>query len=274
MTPRRGPRPAAALAVVAGLVLLLGGCTGPGAEGDGRAARGEVRTTTDDGSTTRPPTPQDDRDPAPVPAGGADGTVESMALIAEAVVGEVTVHVAPGEEVTHAFTHPTAVGAPLTFLVDEVADGWLRVLLPVRPNGSQGWIRTEDVTLARTPFRLEVSLGAFELTVHEGDEVRLVAPIGLGTDQTPTPHGRYFVTELLQPPDPDGPYGPYAFGLSGFSEVHRDFAGGQGVIGVHGTDDPGSIGRRASNGCIRVHNEVVAELATFLPLGTPVEILP
>jgi lipoprotein-anchoring transpeptidase ErfK/SrfK len=274
MTPRRGPRPAAALAVVAGLALVLGGCVRVGVEGDGRAAGGEVPTATDDGPTARPTPSQDERDPAPVPDGDEDRAIETMALIAEAVVGEVTVHAAPGEDVTHAFAHPTAVGAPLTFLVDEVADGWLRVLLPVRPNGSQGWIRTEDVTLARTPFRLEVALGAFELTVHESDEVRLVAPIGLGTDETPTPHGRYFVTELLQPPDPDGPYGPYAFGLSGFSEVHRDFAGGQGVIGVHGTDDPGSIGRRASNGCIRVHNDVVAELATFLPLGTPVEILP
>jgi lipoprotein-anchoring transpeptidase ErfK/SrfK len=267
MTARRGPRPAPVRAVVVGLVLTLGACAG--AAGDDHPAEvtgREPPAATEDDAPASPPA----RDPEPAAAAAA----EDLALIAEAVVGEVTVHAAPGEDVTHILAHPTAVGAPLTFLVDEVADGWLRVLLPVRPNGSTGWVRAADVTLARTPFRLEVSLGAFELTVHEGGDVRLVAPIGLGTDETPTPHGRYFVTELLQPPDPDGPYGPYAFGLSGFSEVHRDFAGGEGVIGVHGTDDPGSIGRRASNGCIRVHNEVVAELATFLPLGTPVEILP
>jgi lipoprotein-anchoring transpeptidase ErfK/SrfK len=271
MIARRGPRPAPVRAAAVGLVLALAACVDV-ADGD-RAVevpeQVQPATTADDTPASRAP-----RDlPEPTPTAAVE-VAETTALIAEAVVGEIMVHAAPGEELTHTLAHPTAVGAPLTFLVDEVADGWLRVLLPVRPNGSTGWIRTEDVTLARTPFRLEISLEAFELTVHEGDEVRLVAPIGLGTDETPTPHGRYFVTELLQPPDPDGPYGPYAFGLSGFSEVHRDFAGGEGVIGVHGTDDPGSIGRRASNGCIRVHNEVVAELATFLPLGTPVEILP
>ena len=62
-------------------------------------------------------------------------------------------------------------------------------------------------------------------------------------------------------------YGPFAFGLSGFSDVHMDFAGGEGVIGIHGTNDPASIGTRVSNGCIRVPNDVITDLAARLPLG-------
>ena len=44
------------------------------------------------------------------------------------------------------------------------------------------------------------------------------------------------------------------------------------MIGIHGTNEPDSIGRTVSNGCIRVDNDVITEMASFLPLGTPVTI--
>ena len=60
--------------------------------------------------------------------------------------------------------------------------------------------------------------------------------------------------------------------MSGFSDVHLSFAGGEGVIGIHGTNEPDSVGSTVSNDCIRVHNDVISEMATFPPLGTPVTI--
>src|SRR5262249_53882711 len=98
--------------------------------------------------------------------------------------------------------------------------------------------------------------------------------IGVGTSDTPTPGGTYYLAELLQPPDPNGAYGPYAFGLNGFSDALTSFNGGEGVIGIHGTNDPSSIGRDVSHGCIRVSNDVIVEMAGMLPLGTPVDIQP
>lgn len=195
-------------------------------------------------------------------------------LIATATADLVEAFAVPddGGEPTHVLEHPTEVGAPRVFLVDERRDGWLRVLLPVRPNGTTGWIREAEVELTRTSYRVVVLLGDFLLRVYRGDDVVLETPIGYGAEDTPTPGGRYYLTELLQPPDPGGLYGPYAFGLSGFSDVHRSFAGGEGVIGIHGTNDPSSIGRRVSNGCIRIENDAITELASALPLGTPVTI--
>lgn len=67
-------------------------------------------------------------------------------------------------------------------------------------------------------------------------------------------------------------YGPYAYGLSGFSNVLTEFNGGDGVIGIHGTNDPSSIGRDVSHRCIRMSNTGITTLAAILPLGTPVEI--
>lgn len=164
---------------------------------------------------------------------------------------------------------------PVTFLVDEAQGDWLRVHLPVRPNGSTGWIRTSDVTLTRTDLRVEVRLSAFRLLVHRGGEVVFEAPIGVGREDVPTPGGVYYIKELLQPPIPGGVYGAYAYGLSGFSPVLEEFAGGDGVIGIHGTNEPDSIGTEASHGCIRMHDADITRLVEEfgLPLGTPVEIV-
>jgi lipoprotein-anchoring transpeptidase ErfK/SrfK len=60
--------------------------------------------------------------------------------------------------------------------------------------------------------------------------------------------------------------------LSGFSNVIDEFRGGDGVIGIHGTNEPDAIGTDVSHGCIRMSNEAILELVPVLPLGTPVHI--
>ena len=204
----------------------------------------------------------------------ADATANQN-TVAESVVGEVAVFAEPGGagDPVHRLAHPNEVGAPLVFLVEEQAGEWLRVLLPVRPNGSQGWIRAADVALSSHPYRIVVSLSALRITVFEGDAVLLEEPVGIGTADTPTPGGRYYTKELLQPPDPGGAYGPFAYGLSGFSDQLTSFGGGDGVIGIHGTNDPSALGTQVSHGCIRMSNEGITRLAGILPLGVPVEIV-
>ena len=98
--------------------------------------------------------------------------------------------------------------------------------------------------------------------------------MGVGRAEVPTPGGIYYLKELLQPPNPDGAYGVYAYGLSGFSNVLQNFNGGSGVIGIHGTNEPEKVGTDVSHGCIRLHNEAIVRMVEEigLPLGTPVEI--
>lgn len=169
------------------------------------------------------------------------------------------------------------VSGELVFVVEELAtgpDGRHHVQLPVRPNGSTGWVRAQDVSLTSHAFRIEVDVGAHRLRVFESGEVLVEAPVGVGTGDTPTPGGTYYLKELLQPPDPGGPYGPYAYGLSGFSNALDSFAGGDAVIGIHGTDAPELVGADVSSGCIRVTNDVIEHLVEDigLPLGVPVAI--
>ena len=168
--------------------------------------------------------------------------------------------------------NPNEVGAPLTFLVRERQGEWLRVLLPVRPNGATGWIRGSDVRLASHRYKIKVALGAHQLVVTDGLKTILDTPVGVGKTDTPTPGGLYYTKELMQPPNPNGAYGHFAYGLSGFSNVITSFQGGDGVIGIHGTNDPSSIGKDMTHGCLRISNQAIDFLAKRLPLGVPVEI--
>lgn len=164
---------------------------------------------------------------------------------------------------------------PLTFLVLAQQDEWVQVSLPVRPNGSTGWLRKADVTLSTTDFALEVNLTTHLLRLWRAGMVVMEAPVGVGRAEVPTPGGIYYIKELLQPPTPGGAYGAYAYGLSGYSPVLESFAGGAGVIGIHGTNEPELVGTDVSHGCIRMLDADVTRLVTEfgLPLGTPVQIV-
>jgi lipoprotein-anchoring transpeptidase ErfK/SrfK len=166
----------------------------------------------------------------------------------------------------------TDFGSPRALLVVDRAPGWVRVQLPIRPNGSAGWVPEDAVDLVAGDHRVEVDLAARRLTVFDGDEVVLETPVAVGAPDAPTPTGTFALIDRLQSPDPNSPYGPFALGLSAHSDTFSEFAGGDGQIGIHGTDDPSSIGQPVSHGCVRVPNDVVTLLATALPLGTPVTI--
>jgi lipoprotein-anchoring transpeptidase ErfK/SrfK len=205
----------------------------------------------------------------------ASAPVEGPAYVATALVPKVPIYDAPHSPSSkQSLTNPDTYGQPLTFLVLDQQDDWVKVALPVRPNGSSGWVQLEKVSLKRTPFRLKVALGAHELRLFKDGALSQTFPIGVGTSETPTPGGTYYLRVLIKTTNPSGAYGPYAYGLNGFSQVLNDFAGGDGVIGLHGTNDPSSIGKDVSHGCIRLRNADITTLAKILPLGTPVEILP
>jgi lipoprotein-anchoring transpeptidase ErfK/SrfK len=200
-------------------------------------------------------------------------TPAPRSLIATAKVPSLQVYGRPtAPSPNRVLANPTPTGGPLVLLVERLRGNWLLALLPVRPNGSRGWIRASDVRLDRTSYRVDVSLSRHRVRVLRGDREVLEAPIAVGTRDTPTPGGKYFLKELLRPPDPDTVYGTYAYGLSGFSSVFTSFAGGEGVIGLHGTNDPSVIGQDVSSGCIRMRNRDIKRLVPLLPLGTPVRI--
>jgi lipoprotein-anchoring transpeptidase ErfK/SrfK len=167
---------------------------------------------------------------------------------------------------------PNLDGAKVVFLVKKLRGPWLKVYLPTRPNGSTGWIKKKTVTLSGHSYSVTINLDKHILKAYKANKKILRTPIGVGRAVTPTPTGLYYITELLRQPDPSGTYGPYAFGLSAHSDVLNEFAGRDGVLGIHGTNFPQGIGTDVSHGCIRLSNKAIIKLAHTLPVGTPVKI--
>jgi lipoprotein-anchoring transpeptidase ErfK/SrfK len=186
------------------------------------------------------------------------------------------VEVSPEPDTPPATTlsNTTSSGAPRVLVVVADSGGdWLQVLLPMRPNTSVGWIHRIDVAVTSVHYRVEIDRAAHRVRVFDGAENIVVdEPIAVGKPSTPTPVGQFFTVELLQPSNPHGDYGPYAFTLSAYSDVYQTFGSGDGAVGMHGTNEPSSIGRDASHGCIRMSNAAIQNLAGMLPLGTPVFI--
>ena len=171
-----------------------------------------------------------------------------------------------------AFIAGRSVAGPVHFLALGVSGDWVRVAIPLRPNGTVGWVRRSDVLLIENFYRVVIELSTNRMQVFEGAKKLFETSVASGTGGTPTPTGLFFLKELV-PQNPGGSLGPYAFGLSGYSDVLTSFNGGEGVIGIHGTNAPGKLGTSVSHGCVRVDNANITTMAKNLPLGTPVEIV-
>jgi hypothetical protein len=185
----------------------------------------------------------------------------------------------PGAALLKTFPRLTALGYPTTFsIVGAIVDArceasWFRVKLPIRPNGAVGYVRPARVAVEKVTTSISVDLSRRELVLSRGGRLVLKTRVGVGSPSTPTPIGRYYVNQRITIADADGPFGPAALGISAFSNVLTDWAEG-GPIAIHGTDEPGSIGQAASNGCVRVPNGTLERLFAATPAGTPVVIHP
>jgi len=158
-------------------------------------------------------------------------------------------------------------------VIDRIpVDQWLKVQIPVRPNGTEAWSSGNDAILRTNRFHAQIDLSNRSVEVWNGDVLVVETGAVIGKDRTPTPLGRFFVNDLVEKWDSSA-YGPYILSLSAFSEALDSFAGGVPVIAIHGTNNPGLIGGAFSNGCIRIPNEAIRVLAANVPMGTPVDIV-
>jgi lipoprotein-anchoring transpeptidase ErfK/SrfK len=152
---------------------------------------------------------------------------------------------------------------------------WLKLLLPVRPNGTAGWVPRDRVALRRTRYWIQVRTGARLVTVYRnGRRVRRFRAV-VGAPGTPTPLGLAAIYERNRQPNPGGFLGPWAMPLTIMSNVLENYGGGPGRVGIHGRAgasllDP--LGSARSHGCIRIDNAAVSWLARRAIEGTPVVV--
>lgn len=148
---------------------------------------------------------------------------------------------------------------------------WVRVRLPILPNGSTGWVpRAALGGNHSVDTRLVIDRRALRAVLLKRGKRVFSAPVGIGTARWPTPPGRSYVrVKLTKYSSPF--YGPIAFGTSARSAVLTDWPAG-GFVGIHGTNRPDLIPGRVSHGCVRLRNADILELAKLMPVGTPISI--
>jgi hypothetical protein len=155
--------------------------------------------------------------------------------------------------------------------IDRAGRYWLRVRLPILPNGSSGWIPRNAVARFRTvDTHLVIDRARLGVTLFRRGRPIFRSTIGVGEPRWPTPAGRYYVRERLTGFS-DPIYGAIAFGTNGRSSVLTDWPGG-GFIGIHGTNQPEILPGRVSHGCVRLPNPSIRRLDRLMRIGTPVTI--
>lgn len=247
-------------------VLAVASCKGPGS---GETLSAPVAAQSSQAPLTPVPSPTPTQEPP------HDFTALDRGIKAPGVRIEVFRRPRDGADSRFMTAH-NPMGEKLVFLVTDArtpdeAHAWYRILLPRRPNGSEGWVKAaHGVHLVRLHERIEVDLSAYTLKHFQDGKLVDRFKVGVGQPQWPTPVGTFYIWAHVPQPSPMGPYGVYALGLSAFSPVLTDWPGG-GRSAIHGTPYSWNRGRKVSHGCVRVFNPQMKKLED-VPMGTPVVI--
>lgn len=203
---------------------------------------------------------------------------ETLTAIARSSLQSLVAYDAPnGNPIALPFRvpNPHQFGGPLTMMVTEGDrdDAWLKVQLPIRPNGTEAWIPASHYRIRSTVAHAEVDLSTTSVKIFHDGVLLKESQAAIGAEATPTPLGTFFVAAKRRNPPAEAHLGTWAVVLSGFSETLETFSGGLPVIAIHGANEPDRVlGQSISNGCVRVPNDVIQFLADNMPLGAPVII--
>lgn len=137
-------------------------------------------------------------------------------------------------------------------------------LWPLGPNPMPG-----------APF-LIVNKSTNEMALINDNQIQTVVSVGTGKTQELTPEGLFTITVKAKDPyyrkkdilggDPANPLGKRWIGFDALGTDGR-------IYGIHGTNNPSSVGKYVSQGCIRTQNEVITSLYPLIPLGTKVLVI-
>jgi len=168
----------------------------------------------------------------------------------------------------------TEFGSRTVLSVARERGRWLAVRSPDLPDGRLGWVdrRSDALSFDRTAYSITADLSRRNVELRRGDRVVERLPVAIGRPGSPTPAGRFAVTDKLDGADYGSYYGCCILALSGHQpNLPAGWQGGD-RLAIHGTDAPGAIGTAASAGCLRAADAPLRLLMRRVPVGTPVRI--
>lgn len=113
----------------------------------------------------------------------------------------------------------------------------------------------------RVSYSITVDVNKKKLVLFRNGKAFKSYKVAVGKPSSPTPKGNFKIVNRAV--NPGGPFGVRWLGLNA----------PYGDYGIHGTNNPSSIGKNISNGCIRMYNKDVLELSNLVGIGTPVKIV-
>jgi hypothetical protein len=198
----------------------------------------------------------------------------AQSLIARVRPGRrVGIRLSPRGRVVTWLSSRTEFGSPQTFAVTRALPGRrFAVVSTALPNGRVGWIdaRPGALRLSSTRVTIDVDLSTRLLRVRVARRVVLSAHVGIGAAGTPTPIGRFAVTDKLNGAAYSPVYGCCILALSAHqTHLPSGWTGGN-RIAIHGGSSAGAV----SNGCLHAPTSTLRYLMRSVPLGARVTIHP
>jgi lipoprotein-anchoring transpeptidase ErfK/SrfK len=210
---------------------------------------------------------------APPPAAPPPPVLERVDDLAAQVPSgrHVVLRARPGGPVLANVAARTEFGSPQTLAVAFRKGDWIAVRSPALGNRRVGWVRAKPLRLVRRALRLEVDLSRRRLVVRDPHGIRRRISVAVGAPDTPTPVGRFYVTDKLHGADFGSYYGCCILALSGRQpNLPQGWSGGD-RLAIHGSPTP-TWGHAVSNGCLHAAEADLRYLMKTVPLGTPVHI--
>jgi lipoprotein-anchoring transpeptidase ErfK/SrfK len=162
------------------------------------------------------------------------------------------------------------MGGPQILAIVARRGRWYGVLHESLPNGRAGWIAIDSVRLLREPWEIVVDRSERRRHVRRGGREVDAFPVAVGRPGSPTPIGRFAVTDRLAP-DAGSPYGCCILALSGRqTRLPPGWQGGD-RLAIHGTTSD-LVGGALSSGCVRVREVDLRRLMRRIPVGTRVTV--
>lgn len=151
---------------------------------------------------------------------------------------------------------------------------WLGVLAPELENEKLGWLEADRAQIDTVGHALHADLSRRELTIRHDGRIVGRMRVAIGAPSTPTPTGRFAVTDKLDVTDRSSPYGCCVLVLTAHQrKLPPDWPGGD-RLAVHSTRDVKALGHPVSLGCIRASFPDARSLMRTIPLGAPVFVRP
>ena len=239
-------------AVIATVVMAFGGLL----DADDAASSSEPARVADEGNGSRQP------DAAPRPPGRTPIAI---------VKRRTQLRASPdGRRITTIGPRTEFKSARVLAVVGE-RPGWLRVMDAELRNGQTGWIAVRDTQRGTVNYKLRVDISARRLTILRDDKPVRRIRTAVGEAGTPTPTGRYAITDKVPFKTP-GAYGCCALALTAHQPNTPSSWSGGDRIAIHATPAQSSIGRSVTLGCMRIPTKDARWLMRKIPLGSQVTI--